>query len=395
VENHDQNLSHLSETQYTESENHPDWKSHQTNSFKGNIGGDFFTQHRYMRGNIPRVSLKGSQDAGFGIDNYGTATYEGPMYPCPPNILEFPPASNSSYDRLAEMGATAIARISPSSPAADLSVLLGETLHDGIPAIIGSTLRKWRHAPAKQVRKDIGGEYLNYEFGWKPLVSDLKKVATVIRDKDAIWRQYVKDSQKSVRRGYQFPEESEFRIDQVYNQWPYISPSSNILANPDTNSWLLGGKLLREFKITRRQWFSGAFMYYVPPPEDGAAYSVIQSKKLLGLTLTPDTLWNLAPWSWAVDWFANTGDNLANWSNWAIDGQVLLYGYMMEHTVSSYSYTYTGPNSYVGGVPPTITTVTETKVRRKAGPYGFGTSWEGLSPRQLAITGALGISRGK
>lgn len=394
TEDHDDTLSHLSESQVTDSENHPGWNSHKRGHFKRDTGGPFFTQRKYMTSSIDATtSISGDQDAGFGSGNFSRANYHGLLLPCAPHALEFPPAGNSSYDALAELGATAIARSSPSSPAADLTVLLGETLHDGIPAIIGGTLRKWRHAPPKQVRKDIGGEYLNYEFGWKPLVSDLKKVAKSITDGDKIWRQYVKDSGKVVRRGHSFPEKSELKIEQIYDQWPYISPSTNILNNPDTNSWLLGGKLLREHTLKQRQWFKGGFMYYVPPPEEGTAYAVIQAKKLLGLSLTPDSLWNLAPWSWAIDWFANTGDNLANWSNWAIDGQVVLYGYMMEHTVSSYTYTYTGPPNLVGGVPPSITTVTETKVRIGAGPYGFGTSWDGLSPRQIAITGAIGISR--
>jgi hypothetical protein len=36
---------------------------------------------------------------------------------------------------------------------------------------------------------------------------------------------------------------------------------------------------------------------------------------------------------------------------------------------------------------------TVTKVRIPAGPFGFSIGWEGLSPTQLAITAALGITR--
>jgi hypothetical protein len=102
------------------------------------------------------------------------------------------------------------------------------------------------------------------------------------------------------------------------------------------------------------------------------------------------------PWSWALDWFGSTGDIISNWSNWMIDGQVLQYGYMMEHSISKYTYTWVGDTYYRASIaPPTVSTVVETKIRRQATPYGFGLSWNGFTPRQIAITTALGMSRGK
>jgi hypothetical protein len=119
------------------------------------------------------------------------------------------------------------------------------------------------------------------------------------------------------------------------------------------------------------------------------------AKKILGLSLTPDIVWNLTPWSWAVDWFSNTGDVISNLTDWATDGLVLRYGYVMEHTITSDTYTYSGNTGLIDGnvrVPP-LTLVTETKIRRRANPFGFGITWDGLSPRQLAITAALGLTR--
>lgn len=140
-------------------------------------------------------------------------------------------------------------------------------------------------------------------------------------------------------------------------------------------------------------------MYYLPGVNatsnfGDTAEAVIKAKKLLGLTLTPDTVWNLMPWSWAVDWMSNVGDNINNWSNMAIDGQVLAYGYMMETTIHKYTYTWIGETRLRSSVqPPSITLSTTTKVRIKATPYGFGADWDGFSPRQLATIAALGLSR--
>jgi len=120
----------------------------------------------------------------------------------------------------------------------------------------------------------------------------------------------------------------------------------------------------------------------------------LEAKKLLGLTLTPDTLWNAAPWSWAVDWFSNTGDVISNVTDSVTDGLVMRYGYIMEHSIVKNIYSLTKPGTLNPDVRvPSITLVVETKKRRRANPFGFGLSWGSLSLRQQAIALALGLTR--
>jgi hypothetical protein len=117
-------------------------------------------------------------------------------------------------------------------------------------------------------------------------------------------------------------------------------------------------------------------------------------REILGLDLTPSTLWNLAPWTWAVDWFSNAGDVISNMSDWQDDGLVLRYGYMMEHSRATYAYTFEGPTGLNGSLrPQPVVYVSESKRRVKATPFGFGLTWGGLTPIQLAIAAALGISK--
>jgi len=94
-----------------------------------------------------------------------------------------------------------------------------------------------------------------------------------------------------------------------------------------------------------------------------------------------------------VDWFSNAGDVINNVTNRTVHSQVLQYGYLMEHTIVK--DTYTRPvSSFNNGAPcGSSTLVTETKKRVRANPYGFGVSWEALSPFQLSILSALGITR--
>jgi hypothetical protein len=149
------------------------------------------------------------------------------------------------------------------------------------------------------------------------------------------------------------------------------------------------------------RWFSGAFVYHLPQSFFADLYSPFASdfqrvSHLFGLELTPDVLWELTPWSWAVDWFSNVGDVIHNVSAWANDGLVMKYGYIMEYSFVQDTYTFVGPTNVVGGFagrPPNLTLVVETKVRKKANPFGFGLTMSGLSTVQKSILAAVGLSR--
>jgi hypothetical protein len=116
--------------------------------------------------------------------------------------------------------------------------------------------------------------------------------------------------------------------------------------------------------------------------------------KLFGSALTPDLMWELTPWTWAIDWFSNAGDVLNNVTAFKLAGLVMRYGYIMEESIENRTYEMpsTGYSSLTGTLPPSSYTKI-VKRRRDANPFGFGLTWEGLSPTQLAITAALGITR--
>ena len=386
-------LRHLDGRQVTASESHPDWKDRNKRPFK-DIGGEFYTEKRYAELLAPTTVFSRAVLASSNPMAYDSQTYEGPLLPCAPSDAVWPTLELTSDDDLREYGSTAIARCSPSNPVVDLSTLLGEFVKDGIPEFVGSTLKSWSGMSPKDRRKSISKEHLNYEFTWKPLVNDLAKLSQGIIHADSIWKQYERDAGKLVRRRYEFPEEESYTSTQIgaEGRSPYYLPSSNFLVSGTPST----GKVFRGDRTTVSRWFSGAFTYYLPSDRASTAYAVIKAKKLLGLRLTPDVIWNLMPWSWALDWFGNTGDIIQNWSNWAIDGQVLWYGYLMEHKTIERTYTFQG-NTGLPGNPTVgvIRLVIETKRRIKSGPYGFGSQLASLSGRQAAIVGSLVNSRVK
>jgi hypothetical protein len=383
---------HLQGRQVTVSEDHPLWARRKSLDGLQDVGGNFYTQKTYVEGSYtsPYVST-GSETYLYGITPWSTDwyNYKGCMAPVDPNVMEFPSFTSSSMDDLDEMGASAIAACKPTNSVADLSVALGEILAGGKPKLVGSSMWKDKTIKAKKA----GDEYLNWEFGWEPIARDVSDVALAIMQGHEILAQYERDSGKVVRR----------RI----NLSPYESTESTVIRD-GVNAYAFGplhslqaapiryqGKVFLTKETRVRRWFSGAFTYYLPP-SGTVEGEYLRAKKLYGLGITPETMWNLTPWSWAVDWFSNAGDVLANISSIQQDSLVLRYAYIMEHSVVKHTYTFAGPTGYVGSAfPPAVSLVAETKLRKRATPYGFGLNWADFSARQLSILAALGLSKGR
>jgi len=382
----------LDGTQVTESEKH-DWPP-KKGGFSGDAGGAFFSKRRYAtlmkesRGRTQSKTFPTGPDAAREYHEncfYVPIETAGGLKPLWPTFL------HSADADLVVKGATAIAQCKPTNASSNLLVALAETVKDGLPSIIGS--RSWRDRAL--TARNAGDEYLNKEFGWDPLIHDISSFADTIRNSEKIISQYERDMGKLVRRRRNLPTQRTVTETILSGS---KSPTSTIYSVTGAGSkpFSPGVWSVRDEQL-RQTWFSGAFSYGVPlnsTGRGGIASLAAMADKLFGLSLTPDVLWEITPWSWAIDWFSNTGDVLSNLSDVATQGLVMHYGYLMEHTVHTRTYSLDGVS--LSGMPfpmRPVSLVSETKKRIKANPFGFGVSWEGLSPFQLSIAAALGISR--
>jgi hypothetical protein len=272
-------------------------------------------------------------------------------------------------------------------------------MREGLPNLVGHTL--WG-SKAEAARK-AGDEFLNVEFGWLPLASDVSKFLQSVAHLDKLINQYVRDSGRLVRRRFSFPPV-------VTTTESVFEPNTDVAGPFDYGGLFTAGRhnqgtILRRRDTTVERWFSGAFTYHAP--ESAFHYSrsawawqtkIPVAAKLLGLELDPDVLWELAPWSWAVDWFADVGDFIHNASALSQDGLVMKYGYIMEHSIVRDTYDFIGPLGFSPGVswtgrPHPLTLISEVKLRRKATPFGFGFDLSALTGRQKAIIAALGLTK--
>jgi hypothetical protein len=279
-------------------------------------------------------------------------------------------------------GTSAIAKVLPTNPSSSLSTALGELKKDGLPSLPGMSFRD-----RTDFARSAGNEYLNVEFGWLPLLRDVQDFARAVKNARVLIDQFQRDSDRKIRRRF---EPAELLLDTKT-----LTGGLEVRGNNITGT----GTMTR--RDTIRYWFSGAFRYHIPVGDSTYARLLryeSYANRLFDTRITPELLWNLAPWSWAVDWFTNAGDVIRNISRLGPDGLVMQYGYAMRHAVTTeHTKGRFLKNDTFGSHsgPLELIVTTEYKARVRAHPYGFGITDTSLSARQAAILAALGLTRGQ
>lgn len=375
------------------------------------IGGDFLVFHSQVNSDVTTPLFYSRDWAGA---QWGTSRYRGHLcasrlgeilvpvdttswWPTFNDSDSYQPFKTSGVSSLNVWGTSAIAAVEPTNPLSGLSVAIGELKKDGLPSLPGIRALQGKTSSARSA----GSEYLNKEFGWDPLISDVRKFMHVQANQNKLIEQYARGSGRKIRRELRLPSE----IDTTYQEGVglgYLYPPLG------SNFYHSLPKWSRRITTSKKKWFVGSFTYFLPPYKvSGSNFERNRrlAHKLYGASITPETVWDLTPWSWAVDWVSNTGDVLHNIGAFADNGLVMHYGYVMEE-ISTRVETRVWDiemQSAVRDPSPTrprkmscsSDLVSTTKRRIVASPYGFGLNWDGFSSFQLSILAALGISRGR
>jgi len=294
----------------------------------------------------------------------------------------------SSSTELDQYGTEAVSIVAPTKPEYDLSTAIGELFSDGIPSATGLNDLSSRASNARRA----GSAYLNYEFGWKPLVNDIQNLAHTINKAEELWEKYAKNSGRLLTRKFSWPTETSKDVNVYHDRIAAPLLEDGYYDGPGFT-----GTLTITRERTTKRWFEGSFMYFIPERDNEVLEFRAKARKLLNVDLTPEVLWNLAPWSWALDWQGNIGNVLANNAAFGSDKLVMPRAYVMETTTESHEFQLTGMRytSYPGEQTLRQTFTTVVKKRQKATPYGFGFDLTELTPRQIAIMVALGLSKGR
>lgn len=306
-------------------------------------------------------------------------------------------AAFASYGATAQTyGAQAFKRFRPVQPRMGLGQALGE-LKD-FPSLFKWQLRKFQ---------DLGSNYLNYKFGWRPFLKDIMDFIDLQKKLERHIAYVRKNNNKWLKRKGILRDET---TSTTSNTGSMIPDMVSYLTRPYGSV----PRVTRTLIVKDKVWFEAKMKYYIPKLNVDSAEDMWSSpllRKLYGLEITPSLLWKLTPFTWLADWIVNIGDVYENLTNQAYDNLVAKYAYVMRHRSTSVVYTGTLSTStglfncqngqvqswypVVNGPTPIARAVftAECKERAKATQWGFGNEGGSLTDRQLMILLALGIQR--
>jgi hypothetical protein len=254
-------------------------------------------------------------------------------------------------------------KTNPSRPYVDLGVLIGE-LRD-IPNLL-------RRAGGSLIRR-YGSANLTYEFGIKPLVSDIRKLVQFQGVTDSRIKELNILRDKGLRKTIVLDRLSKTgRLNELVQSY--------------------GIRVTTPIDYTTKCTVKGHARWVpttvLPQTHDGMRR--IANRALYGLTVDFSTAWELMPWSWLIDWCSNTGDFLA--ANRNSVGASMTKCAIMRHTIThAISESVSSTGTYPWTISP-IYNKYETRYRRQVSP-GISASIPFLSGRQLGILASIGVTR--
>lgn len=294
------------------------------------------------------------------------------------------------------MGTTAIALSEPTRAPFSLFRSATEAIRD-FPAI---PLKAFAGSKTKlDATRNLGSEYLNVQFGLLPTGNDIALLADAVINFASKIDQYTRDVGKDVRRGYTFDPITTIKSD-VFTQGLGNNPDLYGPALRYNYYWQPGVSytVSQQQIITEEYWFTGCFTYYLDPllaKLGPTGEFVAKANQILGFGGTFTALWELAPWSWLVDWFFNVKDLISVGEKLSKDSLVLRYGYLMRTCTMNYHKDISGLKPLVAGTPSAFARdlrITE-KQRVRSTPIGFGIDSSTFTAQQWAIFGALGLTK--
>lgn len=260
---------------------------------------------------------------------------------------------------------------------------------------------EWRKVHPMMVPNAAAEDFLNYQFGWKPFIKDLKKFHDVYHESNDLINKLSDQNGQWIKRRFPLSETtSSGTLAQGTGDKLYPHSEFNVLPR-----WFSVENPCRwdvREEISNSIWLSGKWRFYRPEfdrtRDDYQSSRMREAQRhltLYGLRISPTNVYRATPWSWAADWFTNVGDHVEHVSDVLIDSIACKYLFVMQHRVVKRIYRQVMPFANT-----TLTLewarVIESKQRiRGSSPYGFDLSWNSLSPRQMAILGALGFSKKK
>jgi hypothetical protein len=181
-----------------------------------------------------------------------------------------------------------IARTNPSRSVVDMPIFLAELRE--IPQLI--------NIAGKTILRTTAKANLSYQFGWKPLIGDLM---SLLNFHDIAHSRYLE-----IKELYSGGLRRTIKLESDSNS--STTAPNTLLANFSTDVTI---RLATVNRTTRyNAWGHARWKPTSVPPRGDQAMRNQAMRAVLGLTIDPQTFWELIPFSWLADYFGTIGDYL-------------------------------------------------------------------------------------
>lgn len=310
---------------------------------------------------------------------------------------------HAMFPDLDTLGSGAYKKLRPKIAEAGVGVAVGEIRQ--LPMMLAGTAKTfheaWREMGGlksswSQAPKKASDNFLNVQFGWTPFLKDLSDLHRIATNAEKYMAQLKRDNNTWVKRNR---SDKVIESEDIVTRWQPICcqptagyPISEIFSpTGQTYAYIV-------LRNTTHVWYEGVFKYYRPEFDDsnsrskGLLGTVDRNITLYGARINPSMIWKVTPWTWLADWFGNVGDVIERANDWAMDGVVSKYMYLMHRTVHSCVL-----RQHLGlrSGPISFDFERKAEIKRRQGaasPFDFSLKDTDLSARQLAILGAIGIT---
>lgn len=265
----------------------------------------------------------------------------------------------------------------------------------------------------------LGSAYLNVVFGILPTYRDIASAAEMVIESEDTVNNYLAQEKARIRKtmsetiwsasdgGLKRGKASAFRqLDAPYDIGGFPCRVSKLLhSGIATRSDIIVPTIHWSWWAERVRKAFATFEFFIPKPQgvEGRLQRYAKSARaLLGSGVTASTVYDLTPYSWMVDWFIDVGGLLRYQQNVA-DNQTVasragwtttdFLTFSAQMSVEIDKTGVSSPRNVVFDFSPggSATVVYRNVHRRRGNPYSMSPNWD-LSPQQLAITAAMGLS---
>jgi len=157
----------------------------------------------------------------------------------------------------------------------------------------------------KGLATNLTNGFLNYSFGWRPVISDLRAIAHELRHfRQTLRKRLQRIGNKKVTRHY------VFSLDDTIDSYSADFASGN--DSPGGYSYGFYERKKRTASANKRRTVTVTIRANVKPKLSGEAQDVVNKLATLGLIPSLATLWAVTRLSFVVDWFYNIGGAIEN-----------------------------------------------------------------------------------